>query len=522
MRAASSVTVTANPVKVEKGPQPQRTAPLSVVVGGLSAVRNAIFPSIAAAFGSGIGGYGLFIGLGIGLFIIAIGAAMSYLRWTKLTYTTGDADIRVESGILSRAARSVPYERIQDVSLEQPLLPRLFGLASVKFETGAGGADDLALAYLKIADGEALRQRVRERRDARVIAEKPTESRAVEPEEAETLFVMRPSRLFTFGMFEFSLAAFAVVFGLLQYFDSFFEFDFWEVDMWRALAEEQGGWLLELGSDVQAFAAIAGIIGVVLIGSLTGLFRTFNREWDYRLERNSRGFRRRRGLLTKTDVVMPIHRVQGIKIGTRWFRYRFGWHNLKFVSLAQDAGAASHVVAPFAKLDEIASIVKVAGFHMPREDADWHRAMRAYRTDGMIGDALFFIVPAIPAGIATSLYAPQWTGLTLSSLFALAAIFAALSGFAWRFKRHAIDHDQIMVSDGLLSPKSQFASCVKLHSAQISQGPVARWRGYATLNLGLAGGELSIPGVPLERAQEVRRKVLETITQTDFSKLEHA
>lgn len=524
MSASVSVPVTAKPAEATSQPEPQRTAPLSILVGGLSSVRNAIFPALAAAFGSGIGGIGLYVGLGIGALIIALGGIASYLRWTKLTYTIGDTDIRVESGILSRAARSVPYERIQDVSLEQSLLPRLFGLASVKFETGAGGADDLALAFLKLEDGEALRELVRERRDdpAAAAAAAFQDGVASAPkEEAETLFTMSPGRLFTFGLFEFSLAAFAVVLGLLQYADNFLEIDLWEVDYWRSLAEEQGGWIMNLGANAQAIGAVLGLVSVIIIGSGTGLFRTFSREWDYLLERTPRGFRRRRGLFTKTDVVMPIHRVQGVKIGTGWVRYRFGWHNLRFVSLAQDAGAASHVVAPFARMQEIEPIARVAGFHMPANDAEWHRATEVYRSDSIIADALFFIIAAIAAGIAAYLNAPEWTGLAVSIPLAIAAISAALTALAWRFKRHTLDDTQIMVMSGVLAPKSQYASRVKLHSAEIAQGPIARWRGYATLHLGLAGGELAIPGIPVERARAVRTQVLDTITKTDFSALEH-
>ncbi|MFN7159757.1 MAG: PH domain-containing protein, partial [Erythrobacter cryptus] len=132
----------------------RRTAPLSVAVGALGSIRSAIFPAIAIAF-SGIGGSGRFaIALGVGLASIVIGSAISYIGWRRLTYTIGETDIRVESGVISRSARSVPYERIQDVSLEAKLLPRLLGLVTVKFETGAGGGEDLSLQYLASAEGE--------------------------------------------------------------------------------------------------------------------------------------------------------------------------------------------------------------------------------------------------------------------------------------------------------------------------------------------------------------------------------
>jgi len=507
--------------------EPQRTAPLSVVVGSLSSVQGAILPAIFAAVSTG--GAGILIGLGVGLAIAVIGSAFSYLAWRRLTYTVGEQDIRVESGILSRSARSVPYERIQDVSLEQKLLPRIFGLVAVKFETGAGGADDLSLSFLSDDEGERLRQLVRERRDEAQEEDAPgaqahtaemVPAAAREKDGEEPLFAMDARRILTFGLFEFSLAVFAVLGGLFQYANSFFDFDDIDERVVEQVVERQGGWIFELGAYGQVLTALIGLVAVLFIGSATGIVRTFLREWGFVLERTARGFRRRRGLLTRTDVVMPVHRVQGVQLSTGWLRYRFGWHSLSFVSLAQDAGSTSHVVAPFAQIAEIDPIVDVAGFRLPGEEEEWHRASRKYRTDAMIWDSLPFFIAAIIAGVATAIFAPEWAWLAAGGPFALGLLNAALQALAWRFKRHALDDRQIMAVSGILSPKTQVATRLKLHSVEIARGPIARWRGYATVHLGLAGGEFSIPGVPLERAREVRSKVLETIATTDFSRLD--
>lgn len=506
--------------------EPQNTAPQSVIVGALAGLQNAIFPAVAAAFGTGISGFGLFIGLFVGAMIFAIGGLFAYLRWKRLTYTIGDQDIRVESGILSRSARSVPYERIQDVSLEQKLLPRLFGLVAVKFETGAGGGEDLSLTYLTEENGEQLRQLVRERRDS---AEAPTTQAGgaeaptlVEQEDVESLFAMGPGRLFTFGIFEFSLAVFAVLFGLLQYADSFVSFELFDFDILQGFIEDQSGKISGASTSVQILGAIGFFVGLLVVGSFTGMVRVFLREWGFLLERTARGFRRRRGLLTRTDVVMPIHRVQGVKLGTGFIRYRFGWHGLSFVSLAQDLGASSHVVAPFAKVREIAPIVQAAGFTLPGDDTDWRRASGRYAVDSAFFDALIFLIAACVAGVATSIYSPEWTNFVVGVLLIFAGIAAIANILAWRFQRHALDESQIMATRGVLAPRSQIATRLKLHSVEVSQGPIARWRGYATLHLGQAGGEFSIPGVPVERAREVRREVMETIAATDFSQLESA
>lgn len=502
--------------------EPRNTDPKTVLVGLLASAQNAVLPTIAITFGTG--GTGLLVAIPVGAAIIAIGTFFAYISWKRLTYTIGQSDIRVESGVLSRSARSVPYERIQDVSLEQKLLPRLLGLVAVKFETGAGGGEDLSLSFLTEERGEELRQLVRERRDnldARVSAEPGgTLSPNATEEEAEPLFTMGPKRLLTFGLFEFSLAVFAVLAGLLQYVDSFLDFEVWELDFWRGLIDNYAPDLSALDRTAQVIGILASVSALLIVGSLTGMVRVFMREWGFLLERTARGFRRRRGLFTKTDVVMPIHRVQGIRIGTRLIRYRFGWHSLSFVSLAQDMGASSHVVAPFAKLDEIAPIAEAAGFSLPGEGTDWRRASENFLFDSAVRDALFFLVPAAVAGIASSIYSPEWTGVVVGVLAVLAGISAILNVLAWRYQRHALDAAQIVSARGVLSPRSQIATRLKLHSVEIAQGPISRWRGYATVHLGQAGGVFAIPGVPLERAREVRRKVMETIAATDFSQLE--
>jgi putative membrane protein len=499
--------------------EPQRTAPLSVALGAIGSIRSAIFPAIAIGF-SGIGsssGNRFWIALAVGLVSFLIGTAFSYVSWRRLTYTIGETDIRVESGLLSRSARSVPFERIQDVSLEAKLLPRLFGLVAVKFETGAGGGEDMSVQYLTNGEGERLRQLVRERRDeeqAAPIANADPEAPVAAPaSEGEVLFAMGPGRLLRFGLFEFSLAVFAVLFGALQYFDNVV--DIWNVDLWYRWLKEQGNTVATLGPYVQAAGAIAGVIVLVVVGMMSGIVRTFLRDWGFTLTRSPRGFRRQRGLLTRTDVVMPVHRVQGLVIGTGLIRYRFGWHALSFVSLAQDDAGGSHVVAPFAKMDEIAPIVAAAGFRLPGETTRWQRASKRHRTDKTVLDALIFGLAAIPVAI----FAPP--GLALIPI-GLAVVAVAANLYAWEFRRFALGEAQIFSTSGLLSPTSQIAIRLKLHSVEIAQGPLARRRGYATVHLGLAGGTFAIAGVPIEAARDLRARVLETIAATDYSRLDQA
>lgn len=493
---------------------PRRTDPRTFAVKAVTMMGQLVIPIVFAAttlfredsvFGK------LAVALPVILLFIAINFALAYLRWSRLTYAVRESDIRVESGLLSRSARSVPYERIQDVSLEQKFLPRLFGLTEVKFETGAGGGEDLKLSFLSEDEGERLRQLVRARRDGQVeVSIAPTKQ---EDEPDNLLFAMGPRRVLAFGLFEFSLAVVAAVAGAAQQFDFLLPFEWWDVRHWYETLSGPGHWLAQLGLIAQAIAMILAIGSLLLVGTVTGLARTALREWDFRLERGSKGLRRRRGLLTRTDVVMPLHRVQALRLGTGILRRRFGWHSLKVVSLASDSGSANHDAVPFGQLDEIAPVVAETGFSLPGADVEWYPSSAAYRFDGAILGAAALGVVALG-----NLILGQWPIALAASLVGFVGL-PLQAYMRWRFDRHAIDGTQLYSRHGWLAPGLDIASRVKLQSVEIARGPLARLRGYADLHFGLAGGKLRMRGVPLEEAQRIRTAVLDSLSGTDFSQL---
>jgi len=490
----------------------RRTSALGFLVRGIVALRNVVLPIVAVIFGSrGADKAGLFVAAAIPAILI-ITFLSAYIRWRHFRYRIGEDDISVESGLLSRAARSVPYERIQDVSLEQALVPRLFGMVEVKFETGAGGKDEVKIAYVSEAEGAALRETVRARKDGEISPDAGEGGAVAEPEQAQALFAMDLPRLLTFGLFEFSLIVFAVLAGAAQQFDFLLPFEIWDPDAWGDLLAGPGDWLVHLGIAAQAIGIMLAAAVLGFVGLATGVARTALRDWDFRLEQTPKGLRRRRGLLTRTDVVMPLHRVQALKIATGIVRRHFGWHDLSVISLAQDAKSASHVVVPFGTMEEIAPVVATTGFTLPDDRTDWHRPSAKHRFDR----ALFSVAPMAVLGIGLAAFGYFWfaAGAGLAG-----AVLAFRQHFLWLHDRHAMDARQLYIRRGWLAPRLDIASRVKLQSVEVAQGPIARRRGYADLVFGLAGGSLAMHGIPLEDALAIRAAVLDSIAGVDFSRL---
>ena len=446
--------------------------------------------------------------------VVGLNILFAYLRWRRLTYTVGVSDIRMESGLLSRSARSVPYERIQDVSLEQKLVPRLFGLVEVKFETGAGGGEDIALAYLQEAEGERLRELVRSRRESEPVRGEAGAEAAAEPApDARLLHAMSPRRVITFGLFEFSLAVVTVVAGFAQQVDFLLPFEIWDWNAWREQLSGPGQWLAGLGFLAQVIGGVLAASSLLLVGVVTGVVRTALREWGFRLERTDKGLRRRRGLLTRTDLVMPVHRVQALRLGTGFVRRLFGWHSLKLVSLASDSGSANHEAMPFAQMEEITPVVAETGFHLPPGNTDWRRSSRRYRFDEFLfGLGLMLAITAILLVADQIAFAPI-------PLLGGGAWFAIHEYLRWRWDRHAIGERQLYTRHGWFAPQLAIASREKLQSVEIVRNPIARLRGYADIHFGLAGGRLRMKGIELEEARRIRDAVAQSMARPDFSEV---
>ncbi|APE27596.1 PH domain-containing protein [Aurantiacibacter gangjinensis] len=514
----------------------RRVNALTIIVSTLRSLVQSIIPLIvlSVSIGRDNDGGSVFAAAmsGIVLAIIAAIAFGNWLSWYRMRYRIGDNDIRMEKGVLSRAARSIPYDRIQDVSLEQKLLPRLLGLVQVKFETGAGGKDELVLAYVDEAEGEALRETVRSLVDAAddtsTALSNPGSGTVdtAKPREAErVLFTMDPRRLGVYGLFSFSLVIFAVILGAAQQLEFLLPFDLWdnvERYVFDRGYEEAGDYI----GGMNMAARIAGLlylaVAIIGVGLLSGIIKTFARDYGFALLRTDKGFRRQRGLLTKTDVVMPVHRVQALVLSTGWLRRRFGWHGLSVISLAQDSGSANHDIAPFAQMEEIAPIAAEAGFTLPDEAAAWRRPSPKYYTDSAIINVLFVALFPIVGLIVAAANATTFNAaapVALVGFILLAAFLAVREYYLWRFDRHALDPEQIVSRRGWLSPRVKFANRVKLHSVEIAQGPIARLRGYCDLRFGMAGGSFAFEGLAVEDARELRAAVLESIAAVDFAKL---
>jgi putative membrane protein len=402
----------------------------------------------------------------------------NWLAWRRFRYGVGTREIVIESGILHRNRRSIPFDRVQDVDIERALLARLFGLAKVRIETGAGGKDEGVLDSVTVAEADRLRAAVRAwhaEAGAAVDATEATEVQGLAEPQAEgrLLFAMDVRRVLLFGLFSFSLVYIASLFAFLQTFDRVLPFDIYDPARWIGLVEHSLPQRF-------TFVAIGFLLFVaVILGVAAGVLRTLARDYGYRLVAEGRRFRRERGLFTRTEAVIAKARVQLALVTTGPIRGRFGWSGLHFQTLgAASDGSGMQAAAPFATREEIEPILTEAGtLRLPPPSE-----LKMVSSRHIVRALAASIAPALLAiAVATAFFTPA---LFLLTLLPLLGAGAALQR---RFHRFALDGDLLFIARGVLRRRLWVVPVRNTQALSVERSWLQRRLGLASLSVDTAG-----------------------------------
>jgi putative membrane protein len=432
---------------------------------------------------------------------LLIGIMGVLVYWARFEYRVGRSDIRIDSGVLSRRHRSIPFDRIQDVDITQGPLARLLGLAEVKFETGGGGSspnsEEGVLQAITLERAEEIRALVRASRSA--AAPLPAMGAG---EGERPVYALGLKRLLLAGVFNFSLAIFAALIGLSQTAGQALGFDPFSEAFWRELLSASAP--VEDYIEAHRGAAVAaGLAIFVLLGLATGLVRTVLRDWGFRLDRTPTGLRRRRGLLTRTDVALAVRRVQAVLVTTGPVRGAFGWAAMFVQNLArEEGGGGNHLVAPLADERDVAAILAELGWRPLPDAPQWRRVSFAYVWIFALAISPLLLAVVVQATIV-------WPVAVAYGLALLGAV--AVRALAWRRIAFALDGERLLIRGGWWRQRLVVLPVARIQSIELKQDFVSRWFGVASLNFGVAGGSARgeiIPAIPSGTARQLRAQLL--------------
>jgi len=437
--------------------------------------------------------------------LLALGAlvllAWSSIEWLRRTYTLEGGALRLEEGVLSRQLRAVPFDRIQQVDLVRKPLHRLLGVATLRVETAGGGrAAEVDLDVVTLAEAQALRSSLL-RAKARLAAA-PTgapgqvaagqasvgeaelvEAAAAPPE--RVLLRLRLGEVMLAGITGSRAAAALVVLGpLTQASDWFPGLSDW------LLARFDPQTVAPTTPAAFLFAAVAVVL--IWLGLAAG--SSVVTDYGFTLARVGDDLVVRRGLLERREAVLPLARLQVVRIDESLLRRALGLASIRIQSAGRTGGSdqtASRLAIPILQRTEVNRLLgellpgaaPIPGLRVPPP-----AARRRAVTRSLIRTAVVIAVVALPLWQLSSLEVvavPAALALAAVPLLALAVV-AGLA--AYRSLGHAASAGFLYARAGVAIRVIAVVPVAKAQSGSVRSSPFQRRAGLATLHVDIAGG----------------------------------
>ena len=267
---------------------------------------------------------------------VLLGAIAGFVSWYFTRFVIDDEELRVETGAVFKSSKKVPFERLQSVDIIQPLAARLFGLAELRLEAGAGDST-IKLRYLRQTKAAALREYLLTRAHgeraqvgdhAHLRASVFTDLTAAD----RPLVQVGPDRLILSFLLSTEWLLTIVIAFVILVITAFF--------------------------DMVALALPALI--PLAISAVTMISRRLIAMFNFTLAESPRGMRVTRGLTNLTSQSVPIDRIQGVKISQpltwrplRWYRVDVDIVGYAHSDTENNESTASSVLLPVADADQV-------------------------------------------------------------------------------------------------------------------------------------------------------------------------
>jgi putative membrane protein len=451
------------------------------------------------------------------------------VRQLTLRYTLHDTELIVRRSLLIyRSERHIPFTRIHNLKIIETPLHRLLHVVEVVVETASGKEPEATLRVLSLEAFDELRAHVAARTDMLV----PPGTDTPEDETSEKGGQGRSRLVLTLSLADAAkygaldnrgLVIVGALFGFgWEAWTSYQGGEPWEPRSWMApwqMMRSLWGWLTGTATPLQS-----PLMWIAIVLSALALLKVFSIVWavltlhGFRVERARTSLNVTHGLLTRASTVIPLHRIQQIKLRAKPLHRLFSHVEVELdtVGAAGEGQQRQPVwLAPLAQRGAVSRLLAEVGAPVAIEDVRWEpvhpRAAHRMRKKALL--------VVIAAGLIAAAITRR------PAMFAVAAVILpiALWGATMSARRlgYAVASPFILFKQGWIWQTIQITWVDRVQALAISSSPFDRRHGMATLIVdtaagGAMGAGLQVPYLGADTARALQARLAAEVAATRF------
>lgn len=430
------------------------------------------------------------------------------LYYIYYRYSITENEVIVDSGIISRLHRIIPFERIQNIHLNQSGLQRLLGLCVVEIETASGAGAEASLQFVGKKEGERIVQFLKQKKGQ--LLESPSAGVSVyeinsdqllgDSDNSDVLFRMSLRDVFNSGLLSFS----GIIFGFLGFAFPLFQMlrkDFLPDDLFYFSSTDQYAWLWILAIVVSLF------IVIVLTMWVGGILRNLFQYFGFTLRKELNALNIKSGLISQKSIGIRLKRLQQLCFRSNPLMRHFGMERLELATAGygKESVRSAQVAIPMAgtaKAEEIAKMI-----HRYSSDAEMEQCSRKIIPRNVTRVTITLLILHVVAYFAVpnllSSQMPMWSWAVLLFI----PVVHVFSGELWKRNKVGFDDHDVFVERGVLSHTRVIIPRTRVQSVELVQSLFQRMWGLADVVVDTAASPNSshntIPDIETKRAQEI-------------------
>jgi putative membrane protein len=427
---------------------------------------------------------------GIALFSL-IGSVIEYFRFY---YWISNDHLVIERGFLRKIKLNIPFERIQSIDFEQNMIHQAFRVVRVKVDSAGSSQQEASFDALQLEEAEILRDYILAQK-----AELRHEdaSAVMADEQRELILHLKPLDLLKIGVSQNHLRTAGIIlaffFALAEDIDEALK----NIDLFGQIEHE-----LEMLARSSLLLVLVAIPFFLLISFMVSLIRTVFVYYDMQFWKTGTGFKLRSGLITKREKSAQKDKIQLIVWSTNPLRKIFGIFKLSLYQASSvDVIGDKSIAVPGCYKSHVDQAVASAIPGAPGAAYEEHRIHPSARFRFILFAGLLPCFLITIAGIVfdRQLAFAVWLYLPI-------AIW--MGHLYYRKKRLLLHRDLTMLKGGIISDEFRLLETYKVQAVSVTQTFFQWRRDLATVSLFTASGSVSIPFIPIRKAEQIRDYLL--------------
>lgn len=416
----------------------------------------------------------------------------SYKSYLNFKFHIENQRFFLRHGVFKFTDTDIPFDRIQNININQNLIQQLLNVVGFEIETAGQGTAEIKIKALSREDANALKQILLENKAQSVASEDEETDHASTQQTSNVLFRLNLGRLLKVGLSANYLKGFGLVFvfimTLLQYIEDFFS-NVFEIDVGEA-------YFTDIPS---TFGVIILFIVLILVASfLVTVISTIVRYFDLKITQVGHDFEVEYGLFKRINQVIKKSKTQVFEIEQNPIRDIFKIKNV-FISQASSQQLTDKKkigLAGVSKNEIEILFLSLFNLNYPQEFVSFYSSMRY-----MFRLMIRYLILSVALGLGLLF----WQGIAVSLVvFVLILVFFSFISYKTVKKSHiGLNDNVIEIHSGSIHTNKKYISTHKIQTVALKRNFFQQRNQHADLIIYTASGSERVNYLKLEEALSI-------------------